>query len=153
MGTRKRRYDEYRPLRAGRWGRRWRFLRTAELSVAGWGALVLACAAVGAGFVAVAAALDRPRVPAAVAGALVVVAGVVAADRRRWNRLVGVISWTDDESEVEAVAARLRERGVEVGVEAGVEVGRDRPRLVYTNRDRAAVRRALAGVGVTMPQW
>jgi hypothetical protein len=88
-------------------------------------------------------------VGAAVAGTVVVVSAVVAVDRRRWRNLEGSVSWTDDEDEVQRVVDGLRERGVDVGLVLGGEY----PELLYRNRDRAAVRAALAEVGVEMPYW
>jgi hypothetical protein len=141
----KSRYAQYRP---GRTPRK-RFLRTAELSVVGWGALLLACAVMAAAGHFAGRWLGWPGGPAAALGAAAVVAAVVIADRRRWNALEGVVSWTHDEDEVERVASGLRERGVDVGV----QMGRDVPGLLYTNRQRAEVRAALDEIGVEMPHW
>jgi hypothetical protein len=144
---------EYRPGWSSRaWGRV--FLRTAQLNIIGWGALALSCAA-AATVVYVVVRLAGwsggpvPVVGAAVVGTVVVVSAVVAVDRRRWRNLEGSVSWTDDEDEVQRVADGLRERRVDVGLVLGGEY----PELLYRNRDRAAVRAALAEVGVEMPHW
>jgi hypothetical protein len=145
---------EYGPGSSGPTAGRVRFLRTAQLNVVGWGALVLACVGVAAVAYPVARLAGWSGGPvqvvaAAVVGTVVVVSTVVAVDRRRWGSLQGIVSWTDDDDEVQRVADGLRERGVDVGLVLGVE----HPELLYRNRDRAVVRAALADVGVEMPSW
>jgi hypothetical protein len=119
-------------------------LRTAQLNRVGSAALAGVCLLAG---VLTAPALGRtgwpPPVRAAV-GPVVVVLGLVLADRRKWGRTETGFSFTDEAADVHRVGDQLVARGLPVRVEE-----RERsPRLRYRNKDARRVHAALADLGI-----
>ena len=147
------------PTRPPGWGARHRrrsWLRTAQLNVAGWSALLGSCLGAGLLGVAAAAALGLPPVSGAVLAVVPLVA-IMAVDRRRWARLPTGYGWGGSVEEVGRVAALLEARGVHTRVVPDDEPPsgpdpapphaevptRATASLHYLNRDADAVRKAL----------
>ena len=144
--------------------RRRSWLRTARLNVVGWSALVGACLVAAAlGLVSV-TALGWPRSLGA-ACAVIPVAGVVFADRRRWARMETGFGWGGSMEEVTRIADELEAEGVHARVspEAVGSAWDDRADsppdraagetafLEYRNRDAEVVMRKLREHGVHPP--
>ncbi|MDV3221300.1 hypothetical protein [Intrasporangium sp.] len=159
---RRRRYAEYAPLRPGRARRSW--LRTAQLNVVGWSALVGVCAAAGAAGVLVARALGASGWWGLVVS-LVPVGAVVLADRRRWAAMETSYGWSGSVGEVARIAQELRGRGVDAEVRPDAQYEQpwwdriDAPAeaphtasLVYPNRHEATVRAVLRQHGIAPPE-
>ena len=120
-------------LTAGRRRHGRHLFRTVRLNAAGRAALVgasLASAALGA---AVAHVLGRATWVGALFGFPLVVAVLVVVDRRRYRGTTVSFGWTDDVSEVEAVAYGLRRGGVDAVVDL------DGPTLRFRRQDWRAV--------------
>jgi hypothetical protein len=123
-------------------------LRTAKLNAVGWAAVAGLCAA-GAGAGLVAARLTSRAVWVAMpAGTAVALAGLIAADRRKWAAMATSYSWTDKLDDIQRIADVLTRRGVAVAVEVDEF---DQPMLQYLNRDRRHVRRVLRSAGLPPP--
>jgi hypothetical protein len=119
--------------------------RGARLNAVGWIVVVLlgvAGAAVGYG---VSRAVGWPVIPTAVVGALICLAALVVADRRRWGGLETGYSWGSDPAAVGRVGADLQQQGLPVRVDIDVD---GRCVLHYRNRDGRRVRSALSRAGV-----
>lgn len=148
--------------RAG--GRRRSWLRTAQLNLVGWSALIGVCLLSAAAGLAVAAAA---RVPLALGAAFGVAPLLVVAllDRRRWSRMQTSFSWGGSVEDVAQIAAELQARGAQARVvtedtaigwgESMHPLGGERvvktAALEYANRDRAVVRETLRRHGVRLP--
>jgi hypothetical protein len=128
--------------------------RTARLNIVGWAAVVGSClAAAGLGF-----ALGRlsglPIAVTAPAAALLALALLVAADRRKWRAMLTGYGWGGTEAEVAAVAAELLRRGVVASVEIWREGEDDSVSLQYRNVDAGVVATVLAEQGIPpMDRW
>ena len=106
-------YVEVSGWRARQPRRSW--FRTARLDVVGWSALLGTCLVAAAAGVAVATALGRPR-PYGAACAIVPLAAVVLADRRRWARMRSSVGWGGSVEDVARVVALLEDRGIHTRV-------------------------------------
>src|SRR4051795_406760 len=98
-----------------RHGRRRSWLRSARLNVVGWSGLLGACLVVAALGIATTTALGWPRALGA-AGAVIPVAAVVVADRRRWARMETSVDWGGSVEEVARIADELGADGVDARV-------------------------------------
>jgi hypothetical protein len=112
--ARSRSYEEYKPLRRGRRCRR-SWLRTAQLNVVGWSALLGLCLVAAVAGVAVIAALGLPG-PFGMACAVVPLVLVVVVDRRRWARMGSGFGWGGPVEEVTRIAMELQARGARAHV-------------------------------------
>jgi hypothetical protein len=145
-------------------GRRRSWLRTARLNVVGWSALLGACLVVAALGIATTTALAWPRALGA-AGAVIPVAAVIFADRRRWARMETSVDWGGSVEEVARIADELESEGVHARVRPDApgspwRVGADPPpdtaeattaALEYRNGDLDVVRKKLREHGVRPP--
>ena len=134
------------------------------MNVVGWSALLGACLVVAALGIATATALGWPRALGA-AGAVIPVAAVVFADRRRWARMETSVDWGGSVEEVARIADELEAEGVRARVrpEAPGSPWRDRAELPpdnaeattaaleYRNGDVDVVRKKLREHGVRPP--
>lgn len=121
-------------------------LRTVRLNTVGYAALLGLVVAGAAALGGAGAAVGLPVAGAAL-GAVLVLAGVVVLDRRRWAAAETGLGWTDDAAQVASVHDALASRGVGTTVE---DHG-DGPTLRYRHRDGRAVREVLGEHGVTFP--
>jgi len=120
--------------------------RTARLNIVGWAAVVGSClAAAGLGFAA-GRLFGLPIAVTASAGALLPLALLVAADRRKWRAMLAGYGWGGTEAEVSAVAAELLRRGVVANVEIWGED--ESVSLQYRNADAGVVATVLAELGI-----
>jgi hypothetical protein len=153
------------PLGAGPQRRRRHWLRTAQLNIRGWSALLGACAAAGAAGVLLARALGLSGWLGLIL-ALVPVGAAVVADRRRWAAMETSYGWSGSVAEVAQIAEELRGQGVDAEVRPDPlyeqpwwdRIGSpsdapDEPTasLVHTNRHEATVRAVLRAHGVDLP--
>lgn len=162
-------FGEYAPLRTGPPPRR-PWLRTAQLNIRGWSALVGLCAVAAAVGLRLARGLDLsvwPGLALAGAFALIPVGGVVVADRRRWASMETSFGWSGSVAEVTRIAEELRSRGVDARVRVNPQYEQpwwdriDTPpdaeptaSLVYTNRHADKVRAVLRAHGIDPPrEW
>jgi len=128
--------------------------RTARLNIVGWAAVLGSClAAAGLGF-----ALGRlsglPIAVTAPAAALLPLALLVAADRRKWRAMLTGYGWGGTEAEVSAAAAELLRRGVVANVEIWREGEDESVSLQYRNADARVVATVLAELGIPpMDRW
>lgn len=159
-----REYGEYAPLHAGH-PRRRPWLRTAQLNIVGWSALLGACTAAAAAGVLLARALGLSGWLGALL-ALFPVGAVVVADRRRWAAMETSYGWSGSVGEVAQIAEELRSQGVDATIRPDpryeqpwwdrIESPSDaKPTasLVYTNRHETTVRAVLRAHGVDLPDW
>ncbi|ADU46699.1 hypothetical protein [Intrasporangium calvum] len=160
--SRRRGYGPYEPLGEGP-GRRRPWLRTAQLNVRGWSALIGLCALAGLAGTLLARAIDVP----AWAGsplALLPLGAVILVDRRRWAAMETSYGWGGSVADVSRMVEELRAYGVAAAVRPDPRYEQpwwdriDSPAdpeptasLVYANRDEAAVRTVLRGHGVDLP--
>jgi hypothetical protein len=164
-----REFGEYAPLRPGP-PRRRPWLRTAQLNVRGWFALVGMCAVAAAVGLRLARGLDLsvwPGLALAGAFALLPVGGVILADRWRWASMETSFGWSGSIAEVTGIAQELRGRGVSVQVRPDPQYEQpwwDRietpphpeptASLVYAGRHAAKVRAVLRAHGIDPPrEW
>lgn len=141
-----RRKAEYAPLRSATPRRRRRILRTAQLNVVGRTAVVGAClTAASLGFAA-GRLVGLPVVATVLAGGLLPLAILAAADRRRWRAMTAVYGWGGTAAEVSAVAVELLRRGVVVT--AAIDGDDDSASLCYRNADADVVSTVLAEHGI-----
>lgn len=115
--VRSRGYAEYStaPLRRGRGFRR-RWLRTAQLNLVGWAALLGVCGvATGIGVVA-ARAISLPGWIGAALGVVLLLGAVVLTDRRKWSAMETSFGWGGSVDEVARIAAELQAQGVTTAV-------------------------------------
>ena len=136
----------YMHLRPGKPRRRRRMFRTAKLNIVGWAAVVGSClAAAGLGFVT-GRLLGLPIAVIAPAAALLPLAVLAAADRRKWRAMLAGYGWGGTEAEVSAVVAELLRRGVVANVAIWGED--ESASLQYRNADTKAVETVLAQHGI-----
>jgi hypothetical protein len=121
------------------------WLRTARLNAVGWGALAVACVIAGLVTDVVLLVTGWPVPLRAGIGPVIVVLGLVVADRRKWARMETTFSFTDDVLAMRAVADELVARGLPVTL----DVESWGARLRYRNRDAKRVHAALADLGIT----
>ena len=153
-------YGEYAPLRAGRHRGSW--LRTAQLNVRGWSALLGLCTLARLAGVLLARARGLPNA-LGLALAVLPIAAVLVADRRRWARMETSYGWGASVAEVTRIAEEPRARGVAAQVRPALD--HEQPRwdrleppqeatasLVYANRHDRAVREVLRTHGVDLPR-
>ncbi len=145
-------YSPYMPLKLGKPHRRRRMFRTAKLNIVGGAAVVGSClAAAGLGFAA-GRLFGLPIAVTAPAAALLPLALLVAADRRKWRAALAAYGWGGTEDEVSAVVAELLRRGVVANVEIGGED--ESVSLQYRNADAGVVATVLAEYGIPgMDHW
>ena len=126
--------------------------RTARLNIVGWAAVLGSClAAAGLGFAA-GRLSGLPIAVTAPAAALLPLALLVAADRRKWRAMLAGYGWGGTEAEVSAVAAALLRRGVVANVEIWGED--ESVSLQYRNADADVVATVLAEYGIPgMDHW
>ena len=126
--------------------------RTARLNIVGWAAVLGSClAAAGLGFAA-GRLSGLPIAVTAPAAALLPLALLVAADRRKWRAMLAGYGWGGTEAEVSAVAAALLRRGVVANVEIWGED--ESASLQYRNADADVVATVLAEYGIPgMDHW
>jgi hypothetical protein len=129
-------YADYGPLAHQRVRWRWHLLRTARLNLIGWLALILLCGTVGVLAGMVAQLAGWPWLVTGACGAVLALAVVVGADRRRWAYMRTSAHWTDDPAEVREVVDLLAQQGVI----AEMEIVEGEPRLAFRNRDVRRVR-------------
>jgi hypothetical protein len=87
-----------------------------------------------------------PVAATALAGGLLLLAVLVAADRRKWRAMRTAYGWGGTEDEVSAVAAELLGRGVVANVEIwGAD---DSVSLQYRHADAGVVATVLAEQGI-----
>ena len=139
----RRRYAEYGPLTSGRAHRH--LLRTARLNLVGWLALLLLCAMAGTVAALLGNAVGWPWWVTGACAVLLVLAGVVGLDRRRWAGMSTSFSWTDDPAEVGTVVEALRQRGLPV--EMIIDPDDGTPRLSCRNRHAKRVQALIATLG------
>ncbi|GAA6525993.1 hypothetical protein IDVR_17890 [Intrasporangium sp. DVR] len=150
-------------MREGRSPRR-PWLRTAQLNLAGWSALLGLCAAAGIAGVLLVRAIDLPGWWGSSLALLPVVI-VLVADRRRWAAMETSFVWSASVADVARIADELRSRGVDTEVRPDPRYDQpwwdriDSPvdaeptaSLVYRNRHAATVRTVLRAHGVDVPQ-
>jgi hypothetical protein len=123
------------------------FLRTAQLNGVGFAALAGVCLAAGVVTALALRATGWPLASRAVIGPIVVLVGLVVADRHTWARMETSFSFTDDPAELRRVGNRLIAQGMPVRVHEE-QWG---PRLCYRNRDARRVHAALAELGIVTP--
>ena len=145
-------YSPYMPLKLGKPHRRRRMFRTAKLNIVGGAAVVGSClAAAGLGFAA-GRLFGLPIAVTAPAAALLPLALLVAADRRKWRAALAAYGWGGTEDEVSAVVAELFRRGVVANVEIWGED--ESVSLQYRNADAGVVATVLAEHGIPgMDHW
>lgn len=145
-------------------GRRRSWLRTARLNVVGWSALLGTCLVVAALGIVTATAVGWPRALGA-AAAVIPVAMVVFADRRRWARMETSVGWGRSTEEVARIADELEAEGVYARVRSEAPGSPWRVRaeppsdkaeattaaLEYRNGDVDVVRKKLREHGVRPP--
>ena len=149
--------------RGGRRRRPW--LRTAQLNLAGWSALLGACLLAAAAGVAVTAAAHGPLLLGAAWGVAPLLV-VVLLDRKRWARGQTSFGWGGSVNDVARIAAELEARGVRaVVVTEGNAIGwgesapatasdavEQTAALEYANRDVKAVGDVLRRHGIRLPE-
>jgi hypothetical protein len=122
------------------------FLRTAQLNAVGFAALGGVCLAAGVVTALALRTTGWSLASSAAVGPLVVLVGLVVADRRKWARMESSFSFTDDAAELRRVGNRLIAQGLPVRVDDDPE-----PRLRYRNGDARRVYAALAELGIVTP--
>lgn len=152
------------PLRHGRGFRR-PWLRTAQLNVVGWAALLGACVAAAGVGVVVARVLRLPGWSGA-ALAVVPLGAVALADRRRWAAMETSFGWGGSADDVARIASALEAQGIATGISADataaeewgepVGLGPGDPMthtasLSYRNRDAKTVEAMLRAHGIEPP--
>jgi hypothetical protein len=134
----------HRPITLPRRG----LFRTAQLNAAGWSAVVGLCAA-GAGAGLVAARFTRAATWITMpAGGAFAMAGLIAADRRKWAAMPSTYAWTDNLDDVLQIADMLTRAGIAVSVEIDEF---DQPMLRFLNRDRRRIRGVFRSAGLSFP--
>ena len=150
--VRSRGYGQY--LESSRWrsGRRRRpWLRTADLNVVGWAALLGLCLLAAVAGVVVSAALGLPRLGGAVCAAVPLI-GVVIVDRRRWARMETSFGWGGSLADVVQIAAELEVRGINARVVTAETAQEWGERAHPGTRGRMSRRRRSAtATGTPMP--
>lgn len=122
--------------------------RTAQLNVVGWAAVAGLCAVGATAGLAAARVTGTAPWIAVPAGGAAALAGLVAADRRKWRAMPTTYAWTDDVNSIQHIADVLTRAGVAVTVEVD---DFDQPKLQYLNRDHRQIRRTFRNAGLPPP--